>query len=64
MKTTQTDPVIAEVWAVRDAFAAAAGYDVDAIFRRIREMQNKSGRQYVSYPARRNVENSDTPLAD
>ena len=63
MPTTETDPVIAEVRAVRDGFAARADYDVGAIFRRIRKMQDESGREYVSYPARRIAEGSDESLA-
>ena len=62
----ETDPVIAEVRAVRDGFAARADYDVAAIFRRIGEMQAEmpewSGREYVGYPARRIVEGSDETL--
>lgn len=60
METTQTDPIIAEVRAVRDRFAAQADYDVAAIFRRIREMQRESGREYVNYPPRRVVEGSNS----
>ena len=63
METTQADPVIAEVWAVRDGFAARADYDMGAIFRRICEMQDESGREYVTYPARRLVEGTDGSLA-
>ena len=63
METSQADPVIAEVRAVRDAFAAHADYDVGVIFRRVREMQDESGREYVSYPARRIAEGSDESLA-
>ena len=63
METTQADPVIAEVRAVRDEFAARADYDVGALFRRIREMQEEAGREYVTYPARRIVEGSDESLA-
>lgn len=63
METTQPDQVIAEVRAVRDGFAARADYDVGVIFRRIREMQDESGREYVSYPARRITEGSDESLA-
>ena len=63
METTQPDPVIAEVRAVRDRFAARAGYDVGAIYRRIRELQDESGREYVSYPARRIAEGTDESLA-
>ena len=63
MRTNETDPVIAEVRAVRDGFAARANYDVGAIFRRIREMQDESGREYVTYPARRIAEGADESLA-
>ena len=63
MRTRETDPVIAEVRAVRDGFAARADYDVAAIFQRIREMQEGSGREYVEYPARRIVEGTDETLA-
>ena len=62
MQTTQTDPIIAEVRAVRDEFAARFNYDVGAIFRNIREMQEESGREYVRYPARRVVAGSDESL--
>ena len=63
METTQIDPVIAEVRAVRDGIAAQADYDVGAIFRRIREMQDESGREYVGHPAHRIAERPDGPLA-
>ena len=53
MKTPQTDPVIAEVRAVREQHAARFNYDVKAIFRDIRARQEASGRQYVRYPSRR-----------
>ena len=60
---TKRDPIIAEVRAVRDRLAARADYDVGALFRRVREMQDESGREYVSYPARRIAESSDESLA-
>ena len=63
METTQADPVIAEVRAVRDGFAARSNYDVEAIFQRIREMQDESGREYVTYPAHRITEGTDESLA-
>ena len=63
METAHADPVMAELRAVRDAFAARADYDVGAIFRRVREMQDESGREYVSYSARRFAEGSDESLA-
>ena len=62
MPTTGTDPVIAEVRAVRDGIAAQFNYDVGAIFERIREMQDESGCEYVNYPARRVAEGTDASL--
>ena len=53
MKTRFTDPIIAEIRAVRDEHAARFGYDVEAIFRDIRARQEAPGREYVRYPARR-----------
>ena len=52
MGPRHTDPIIAEVRAVRDEHAARFGYDVKAIFRDIRSMQKASGRVFVRYPAR------------
>ena len=62
MRTNETDPVIAEVCAVRDGFAARTGYDVGAIFQRIREMQDESGREYVTYPSRRIAGGTDESM--
>jgi hypothetical protein len=45
--TTQTDPIIAELRAVRDQHAARFDYDVEAICRDIRARQKVSGREYV-----------------
>lgn len=63
METTQGDPIIAEVRAVRDEFAVRVDYDVGALFRLIRELQVESGHGYVEYPARRIAEGSDELLA-
>ena len=61
MRTTETDPIIAELRAVRDRHAARFDYDLAAIFRDIREMQETSGRDYVRYPARRVLSVSEEP---
>jgi len=53
MKTSPSDSIIAEVWAVRDQHAARFDYDVKSIFRDIQARQEASGRKYVRYPARR-----------
>ena len=53
MQTRPTDPIIAEVREIRQAYAAQFDYDVGAIFRDIRAKQEASGREYVWLPARR-----------
>ena len=55
MQTRQTDPIIAEVRAIRQAYAARFDYDVEAIFRDIRARQEASGRDYVRLSPRRAV---------
>ena len=52
MRRQPIDPIISEVRAVRDAHATRFDYDVAAIFRDIRAMQEESGREYVRFPAR------------
>ena len=52
MERQPIDPIISEVRAARDAHAARFDYDVAAIFRDIRAMQEESGREYVRFPAR------------
>lgn len=61
MEMTRTDPIIAEVRAVRDAHAARFDYDVAAIFRDIRARQKSSARDYVCYPARPVEPNVEDP---
>jgi hypothetical protein len=51
------DPIVDEVRKVRDAHAARFNYDLDAIFRDIKEQEKKSGRKFVSFMPRR-VESS------
>jgi hypothetical protein len=52
MKTTTNDPIVAEVREARDKHAAQFDYDIQKIFRNIRDQQQASGRQFVQYPAR------------
>jgi hypothetical protein len=44
------DPIIDEVRRVRDAHASRFNYDLDAIFRDIKEQERRSGRTFVSFP--------------
>ena len=46
------DPIIAEVWAVRDAYTAQFNHDVSAMFRDLRARQEASGREYILLPPR------------
>ena len=59
MQTKQTDPIIAEVRAIRQAYAARFDYDVEAIFRDIRARQEATGRDYVRLSARRLVSTAE-----
>ena len=47
------DPIVEEVRRIRDAHAARFNYDLDAIFRDIKEQEKKSGRKFVSFPPRK-----------
>ena len=55
MDARETDPIIAELRAIRQAYAARFNYDVDAMFKDIRARQEASGREYVRLPSRRSV---------
>jgi len=43
------DPIVEEVRRVRAAHAERFNYDLDAIFRDIKEQEKRSGRQFVSF---------------
>lgn len=47
------DPIVAEVRKIRDQYAAKFNYDLDAIYRDLKEREKASGRSYVRYPPRR-----------
>ena len=53
MQKQPTDPIIAELRAVRGAHAARFNYDVKAIFKDLQARQKASGRKYVRYPPKR-----------
>ena len=55
METRHTDPIIAELRSIRQAYAARFDYDVAAIFRDIRAKQEASGRDYMRLSSRRAV---------
>ncbi len=49
------DPIVEEVRKAREAHAAQFDYDLDAIYRDLKEQENKSKRKFTSYPAKRTV---------
>ncbi len=59
MKKPLADPIISELWAVRDAHAARFNYDVAAILKDVRATQKKLGPEYVRHPARPTVSSSE-----
>jgi hypothetical protein len=45
---TWSDPIVEEVRRVRDAYAARFKYDLRAIYRDLKEQEERGGRQMVS----------------
>ena len=46
---SDSDPIVDEVRQVRDAHAARFNYDLEAIFRDIKEQEKRSGRRFISF---------------
>lgn len=61
MSIRPTDPIIAEIRAMRAAHAARFDYDIDAIFRDIQAMEKTSGRTFVRLRPRRSVPAAEGP---
>jgi hypothetical protein len=47
------DPIVEEVRAIRDAYAKQFNYDLEAIYRDLKEQEARSGRVVVSLPPKR-----------
>jgi hypothetical protein len=47
------DPIVEEIRKIRDAHAKKFNYDLEAIFADIQKQQERSGREFVSLPAKR-----------
>ena len=47
------DPIVAEVRAARDAYAAKFNYNLHAMFEDLRRQDRESGRKTVRFPAKR-----------
>ena len=46
------DPIVEEVRAIRDSYAKKFNYDLDAIYRNLKELETKSGRAVVLFPSK------------
>lgn len=57
------DPIVDEVRRIRDAHAAQFNYDLDAIFRDIKEQEKKSGHKFISGVARPAIPTQPTGTA-
>jgi len=49
----ESDPIVEEVRAIREAYASRFSFDLQAIGRDLREKEKDSGRKIVSFPPRR-----------
>ena len=47
------DPIVEEVRAIRDAYAKQFDYDLEAIFRDLKEKEDKSHREFILIPPNR-----------
>ncbi len=56
------DPIVAEVRRVRAAHAAQFNNDLLAIYRDLKIEEQKSGRKFTTFPARRVVPAKKTPV--
>lgn len=59
------DEIIKELWQIREEHAAKFNYDLDAIFRDLKEQQEKSGRTVFSFAPKKpeEIEPEEIPLA-
>ena len=56
-----SDPIVDEVRSVREAYAARFNYDLDAIFRDIKDQEKKGGRKFVSFAG--HPDSSESPAS-
>lgn len=64
LRTMNADPILTEVWAVRDRLAARFDYDLDAIFRHVKAEETRSGLRYEECSSRRSVRTTDSAVSD
>lgn len=47
------DPLVEEIRIIRDEYAGKFDYDLDAIYRDLKEKEIKNGRKLFTFPAKR-----------
>jgi hypothetical protein len=47
-----SDPIVDEVRRVRELYASAFDFDLQALFKNLKAQEQQSDRRFVSYPAR------------
>ena len=47
------DPIVNEIRKIRETHAARLNYDLQAIYRDLKEQERNSGRTFISYPSRK-----------
>lgn len=47
------DPIVEETRKLRDEYAAQFNYDLEALFRDLKEQEQQGGREVVSFPPRK-----------
>jgi hypothetical protein len=47
------DPIVEEVRSIRDSYAKQFNYDLDIIYRDLKESETKSGKAFVLLPPKR-----------
>ena len=58
------DPIVAEIRAIREAYAKEFNYDIHAFFEDIRAREATSGRKYVRYPFKPEDFPAQSPAGD
>lgn len=59
-----TDPIVAEIRRIREAYAARFNYDLRAMYLDLKEQEKRSGRKIVSYakePPKPDMNKPDEP---
>lgn len=57
-----SDPIVDEVRRAREVYAARFNYDLQAIYRDLKEQEKRSGRKFVSYADEPAVSGPNRPL--